>query len=81
MNREWWTGWRDLILSGYHRLASISIREQFRVRQVSLASEFEKKGVSAKANEDYEGLKGVRLHPVAMVTELNEKAMERAFET
>lgn len=69
--REWWTGWRELILSWGN-----NIREYFqqrRSRQSSTVSQSSVNATSMRSVEDEE-LKGVRLHPVALVDDFNPKA-------
>jgi len=69
--REWWIGWRDLVLSW-----GDNIREYFqrrRSRQSSTVSQSSVNATSMRSVEDDE-LKGVRLHPVALVDDFNPKA-------
>ena len=69
--REWWTGWRDLILSWPDSIREFVARR--RSRQNSTVSSMSGNGMTTVATGDDE-LKGVRLHPVSLVDDFNPKA-------
>jgi len=70
MSREWWTGWWELFVSWKEGIQEYFARR--RERQSSQASGATSMR-SGGSNMDDE-LKGVRLHPVALVDDFNPKA-------
>jgi hypothetical protein len=72
-NREWWVGWRELFVSWRDWIQEFVARQ--RDRRNSAASEYSggpsMRSTNGSINDE---LKGVRLHPVALVDDFNPKA-------
>jgi len=76
IDREWWTGWRDLIVLWYQNIAEFIATHRLG-RKNSMISHHSANSTAMSAMSGgnlNDELKGVQLHPVALVDDFNPKA-------